>query len=1091
MTVPARTCPECGGELPPGLPEGSCPNCLLKLGLGAIPPATTNSGVAPAPGEQAGHRIGRYQLVEPIGEGGFGTVWLAEQLEPVRRPVALKIIKLGMDTREVVARFEAERQALALMDHPNIARVFDGGATESGRPYFVMELVKGPRITDYCDAKQLSTEARLKLFIEVCQAVQHAHQKGVIHRDLKPSNVLVTEQDGRAVPKVIDFGIAKATEAELTGKTLLTRFNQLIGTPAYMSPEQAGWGGLDVDTRSDVYSLGVLLYELLTGRPPFSNEQLAKAGFDQVLRIIREHEPPKPSTQISTLSQVDQITVAQRRAAEPARLSRLVRGELDWIVMKCLEKDRRRRYETANGLARDLQRHLQNEPVVAAAPSLAYQFRKFASKHRTALATAAAFVLLLIAGVIVSTWQAVRANHFAQAERDARKETYTNWVAAQRSLYAADMNLAAEAIRINSLGRTKDLLERHRPKVGEPEFRNWEWSYLLRETADHSTYSFHLTNAVFNRLGVAPDGRTLAVPTGRSGGVQLWDVPTRTVRGELPGPCAQAYISPQSHWVAAVIADGGRVDVFNAQTGERAGSVPRFMQLNDVAFSADEALLATTSDERTNSSQVMLQLWRWRDKTLVAERGFPSFWDSFHYKVAFHPDGRRLAIGEDVGGVRLLNLTNLADVQVLPTYEPGVAGVAISPDGRWLAGASSGREPVIYVWDLSSNVPPTLLRGHIGLVVTLAFSPDSQWLASGAADLMIKVWQLPELQLRKTLRGHLSDLRSIGFLGGPRTLASGDVRADVKLWDLQNTFADTNDLWLPRLGQLALSRDFRYFAGVDSNRVVVTGETLRSTGAVPIPGLGQNIRLMAMTPSGDWIASLDDAQVVRLWRRSDGQVLTRTNAHPRPAVRFAFVKDGEFLAALSDEGAVVKWTRSLDAVIFKLPEDSYPYLMLPENCVFHIWLNFHDADFMLCRTTSGYQVMSLKDRTILGKFLGTGGDPGASTLSHDGRLLALGYQNGQVGIYDTATWQPVGEPMNCHSDWITAVAFSPDGRRLATNGSGREAVRIWDLESRQQVCTLPIDATGIGFLQFSADGRSLAFATPTRQLRIVTVDLPR
>ncbi len=237
MTVPARNCPECGGELPPGLPEGSCPNCLLKLGLGGIPPATTNSGVAPAPGEQAGHRIGRYQLVEPIGEGGFGTVWLAEQLEPVRRPVALKIIKLGMDTREVVARFEAERQALALMDHPNIARVFDGGATESGRPYFVMELVKGQHITDYCDAKQLCTEARLKLFIEVCKAVQHAHQKGIIHRDLKPSNVLVTEQDGRAVPKVIDFGIAKATEAELTGKTLFTRFNQLIGTPAYMSPE--------------------------------------------------------------------------------------------------------------------------------------------------------------------------------------------------------------------------------------------------------------------------------------------------------------------------------------------------------------------------------------------------------------------------------------------------------------------------------------------------------------------------------------------------------------------------------------------------------------------------------------------------------------------------------------------------------------------------------------------------------------------------------------------------------------------------------------------------------------------------------------
>ncbi len=1086
-----QVCPECSQPLPAGAPAGMCPNCLLKLGLAANPAQAPTDELPLPSSEQAGARTGRYRLLEKIGEGGFGTVWLAEQQEPVRRKVALKIIKLGMDTREVVARFEAERQALALMDHPNIARVFDGGATESGRPFFVMELVKGVRITDYCDDNRLSTADRLRLFIQVCQAVQHAHQKGIIHRDLKPSNVLVTEQDGRAVPKVIDFGIAKATETELTAKTLFTRFNQLIGTPAYMSPEQAGLGSLDVDTRSDVYSLGVLLYELLTGRPPFSNEELLKAGLDQVLRTIREQDPPKPSTQLSTLTEADLATVAQRRAAEPARLNRQVRGELDWIVMKCLEKDRARRYETANGLARDLERHLRNEPVVAAAPSVAYQLAKFATRHRAALATASAFVGLLMVGATISTWQAIRANHFAKAETQARREAVTNWFTAQRSLYAADMNLAAEAIRINSIGRAKDLLDRHRPKPGEPDFRHWEWSFLLRETADHSTYSFHLTNAVFNRLGIAPDGRTLAVPTGRSGGVQLWDVASRTVRGELPVPCAQAYISPQSRWVAAVVAGGGRVDVFNTQTRELAGTVPRFRQVSDVAFSLDESLLTTTSDEWTNGSPVMLQLWRWQDKTLLAERGFPSGRESFHYKVAFHPDGHRLAIGELGGGVRLLNTTNLADVQVLPTFEPGLTGIAISPDGRWLAGASSGREPVIYIWDLNTNTPPTLLRGHSWVVITLAFSPDSHWLASGAADSMIKLWQLPERQLRTTLRGHLSDLRSVGFLGNSETLTSGDIRADVKLWDLKASLADTNDLWLPRLGQLALSRDFRFFAGVTTNRGVVAGETFPSPKPEPISALGQNIRLLAMTPAADYIASLDDSEVIRLWRRSDGRLLTRTNAHPRPAVRFSFVKEGEFLAALSDEGAVVKWTRDLDTVIFKLPEDTYPYLMLPENFVFNIWLKFLNSDFMFCRTLAGYEVISLKDRTTLGRFLGTGGDPGDTALSHDGRLLALGYQNGTVGIYDTKTWLPVGEPMNCHSDWISAVAFSPDGRRLATNGSGREPVRIWDVESRQQVCTLPIEATGINFLQFSADGRSLAFATPTRQARIVTVELPR
>jgi serine/threonine protein kinase len=383
------------------------------------------------PTEKPGDRIGRYKLLEQIGEGGCGVVYVAEQEQPVRRRVALKVIKLGMDTRQVIARFDAERQALAMMDHPNIAKVLDGGATETGRPYFVMELVRGIRITDYCDQHQLPPRERLELFIQVCRAIQHAHQKGIMHRDIKPSNILVASNDGAPVPKVIDFGIAKATQGRLTDQTVYTAFEQFIGTPAYMSPEQAEMSLNEVDTRTDIYSLGVLLYELLTGKTPFDATELVASGLEAMRRTIREKEPARPSTRLSTMMEGELTSTARQRHTEAPKLIHLLRGDLDWITMKCLEKDRTRRYETANGLASDVQRHLADEPVVARPPSKLYEFQKTVRRHKFGFGAAAALIAVLLGGIVVSRREATRALRAEQQQIRLRKQAESNEQKAQ------------------------------------------------------------------------------------------------------------------------------------------------------------------------------------------------------------------------------------------------------------------------------------------------------------------------------------------------------------------------------------------------------------------------------------------------------------------------------------------------------------------------------------------------------------------------------------------------------------------------------------------------------------------------------------
>jgi serine/threonine protein kinase len=412
--------------------------------------------------EAPGTVIGRYKLLEQIGEGGMGVVYMAEQRSPIRRRVAIKIIKSGMDTRQVMMRFEAERQALALMEHANIARVLDGGATEAGRPYFVMELVRGVTITEYCDQNNLAIRSRLELFVQVCRAIQHAHQKGIIHRDLKPSNILVTVNDGVAVPKIIDFGVAKAINQQLTEKTLFTAFAQMVGTPLYMSPEQAEMTSLDVDTRSDIYSLGVLLYELLTGATPFDQRRLREAAFDEMRRIIRDEEPPRPSTRFSSMVDATRTVAAARRQIEPQRLNHLLRGDLDWIVMKSLEKDRTRRYDSANGLAQDIDRYLANEPVEARKPTRLYRLRKFVLRNKLGVIAGTAVAAALLTGTILASIGLIQARRQARVAREqaVRSEQVAQFL--QDMLKGVDPSVAAG--RDTTLLR--DILDKSAARVG-------------------------------------------------------------------------------------------------------------------------------------------------------------------------------------------------------------------------------------------------------------------------------------------------------------------------------------------------------------------------------------------------------------------------------------------------------------------------------------------------------------------------------------------------------------------------------------------------------------------------------------------------
>ncbi len=1071
--------------------------------------------------EKPGSIIGRYKLLQEIGEGGMGVVYMAEQTEPVTRKVALKIIKLGMDTKQVVARFEAERQALAMMDHPNIAKVLDAGATEAGRPYFVMELVRGVPITDYCDKNRLSASDRLILFSSVCHAIQHAHQKGVIHRDIKPSNVMVTLHDGKAVSKVIDFGIAKATNQKLTEKTLFTNYAQMIGTPAYMSPEQAEMSGLDVDTRTDVYSLGVLLYELLTGMTPFPSKKLMSLGYAEMQRVIAEQEPTKPSTLLSTMQREERTVVARNRSSEAAGLNRLCAGDLDWIVMKSLEKDRSRRYDTANALASDIRRFQENEPIVARPPTPLYRFRKAWRRNNVIYSGAALLLLTLVVGFMVSTVgfrRAILAQDRLTEQREVAEQRTTEAQEAQsvahaererannqadelrKNLYYQRIALAYREVKAKRPAHALELLE-----ACPENLRGWEWDLVKRESllGGHAVTD---VNAPSFSLVVSSNGRDVGLFVGDT--LQMAELTSKgtlerfSVLGNAPRPfwdiAPWISFSPDGKWLAG-IDDEGLLKLWDAASREAVQSFQAGSESVDVlAFHPAGDRIAVVTSVVYGASNALIDYIEVPSGRRV-ERIEPG---GSVFNLVFSPSGKYLAVGMNVygtpHGVTVFDGVTGEKIVHLSGHLAPVSALAFSSDGRWLA---SGGDMTVKLWDTSDWTLETVLNGHVTTITSLAFTHDKERLRliSAGLDRELRVWDPFEGQELLSLVGHDDGISSLTALNDGR-LVSSDYEGKIRVWDSSNSPAEKPLYTLAghenRVFALAFHPDNSgrlYSAGDDG---CFFWDVHQGRLAGRFPGIWD----VTVSRNGEYVVHPGTHEPEDYsWKERPGAGVAveinealaveryRTQSNPEHSAYYSadISPSGDWIAAGTSEGRVHVWPRNGTGERIKLQgHQSYiSRVRYSPDGRFLVAVG-QDGEILRWPTDEfrdGQRGVSMRPPTAVLEIMHI-------DFSPDGHRLVTGDGGSGFEVLDVETGDVQMRNSAAHGGIVVSTRFSPDTRWIVSGGTDK-VVRIWDAATGELRKSLIGHTSVINDVVFSPDGRLLASTGWDKTVRIWRLDL--